>query len=87
MTKSVTGKVTSDLAAEAEAEAYTSTAAKAAGGKPSVPPRAVCPYQKIIELFHETLPTLPRCLDISEERKAKIRARWQNGLGSLEAVG
>jgi hypothetical protein len=36
-----------------------------------------CPTQKIIDLYHETLPELPKMLVISEARKSLISARWK----------
>lgn len=50
--------------------------------KPAVSPP--CPYQRILELYHEKLPVLPRVRELTDERKAKIRARWNNGLGGLD---
>lgn len=36
-----------------------------------------CPAQKIVELFNDTLsPALPQVVIVSEARKAKIKARW-----------
>lgn len=51
-------------------------------GKPPVSPP--CPYQRILELYHEKLPVLPRVRELTDERRAKIRARWNNGLGGLD---
>jgi hypothetical protein len=34
-------------------------------------------YQKVVDLYHECLPTLPRCLILSEARKRAINARWR----------
>ncbi len=35
-----------------------------------------CPYQKIVDLYHTTLPTLPAVRVLSEKRKKQIKARW-----------
>lgn len=35
-----------------------------------------CPHQKIIELYHETLPMCPRIRDWTPARQAQLRARW-----------
>lgn len=44
------------------------------------------PYQKIADLYHDILgDDLPHIAKLSERRKAHIRARWKNGLPSLES--
>ena len=35
------------------------------------------PYQKIVELYHELCPSLPRVAKLTDARKASIRARWK----------
>lgn len=35
-----------------------------------------CPYERIVELYHEILPTLPRVARLSTARKAQIQGRW-----------
>lgn len=35
------------------------------------------PYMKIVELFHEKCPSLPRVVKLTEERKKYLRARWK----------
>lgn len=42
------------------------------------------PYQKILELYHEKLPALPRVVKLSTARKAQIKARWNNDLPNLD---
>lgn len=42
------------------------------------------PYQKIIDLYHEHLPKLPKVIKISEKRKRAIRARWKDDADNLE---
>jgi len=42
------------------------------------------PYQKITELYEQTLKTLPRVAKLSEARKSKIKARWNNDLPDLD---
>jgi hypothetical protein len=37
-----------------------------------------CPYNAIIDLYHEILPTLPGVRVISETRKKQIKARWDS---------
>lgn len=39
-----------------------------------VPPP--CPYQQIVELYHEILPMCPRVKEMTSARKAHLRARW-----------
>lgn len=35
-----------------------------------------CPYQEIVNAYHEALPNNPRCKILSQSRKAAIKARW-----------
>ena len=37
------------------------------------------PYQKIVDLYHSMLPSLPACRKLTAKRKAQIRARWLSG--------
>lgn len=37
-----------------------------------------CPVQKIIDLYHQTLPTLPRVVVRTDERDGFIRGRWKD---------
>ena len=43
--------------------------------KGAIPP---CPYQKIVEIFHETLPELPRVNKLSPARQKVVQARWKD---------
>jgi len=36
------------------------------------------PFGRIVDLYHELLPTLPTVADLSAKRKAIVRARWQS---------
>jgi len=47
---------------------------KSVVGNAHAPP---CPYQKIIDLYHEHCPTLPRFEILTTARKTQIRARWR----------
>ena len=38
-----------------------------------------CPHEKIIDLYHEILPGLPKVIKWTEKRKAVLRARWNSG--------
>ena len=40
---------------------------------------AGCPYGKIVELYHEHCPELPRVKVLSEKRKRALKARWREG--------
>jgi hypothetical protein len=46
--------------------------------QPSVSSKAAdaCPYEQIVNAYHEALPNNPRCKVISKSRKAAIKARW-----------
>ncbi len=54
--------------AEAEAEADTDT---------SPTERVAVPHQKIVDLYHEHCPALPRVKVINSKRQAALRARWK----------
>jgi hypothetical protein len=42
------------------------------------------PYQKIIDLYHEKLPTLRKVAVLTTKRKGQIAARWRTGLPDLQ---
>lgn len=48
------------------------------GDTPPVSSKAAdtCPYQQIIDLYHEAMPNNPRCKVVSKARKAAIKSRW-----------
>jgi len=52
--------------------------------KPS--PKSVngVPYQKIVDLYHEKLPTLPKVEKLTATRKSYIRQRWLNDLTEID---
>jgi len=54
--------------AEAEAEAY------AENHIGNSLPR--CPVDKIVDLYHQVLPELPKVIAVTEKRKASIKQRW-----------
>jgi uncharacterized protein YdaU (DUF1376 family) len=35
-----------------------------------------CPYDKIIEIYHQELPSLPKAQTMTNKRRSSIRARW-----------
>ncbi|MBK8772241.1 MAG: hypothetical protein IPM06_17710 [Rhizobiales bacterium] len=37
------------------------------------------PYQKIVDLYHEHCPLMPKVVRLSEARRAQIRQRWKSG--------
>lgn len=46
------------------------------------------PYEKIVNLYHQTLPTLPRVVMLTAKRKGQIAARWRSGvLPDIETWG
>lgn len=64
--------------AHTDADADTGKASPAAQGKAatgSQPPD--CPHQKLIDLYHELLPTCTRVIEWEGERQALMRARWR----------
>jgi len=36
-----------------------------------------CPAQKLVDLYHQRLPTLPQCLVLTQARRGYLRARWR----------
>jgi len=45
-----------------------------------------CPYQEIVNLYHEILPELPQCRVLNETRKSYLRARWREILTKPELM-
>lgn len=58
-----------------------STADAVEGKSRGLPP---CPYEQIVELYHQKLPTLPRVVRLTVARKAQIKARWNEGNQDLD---
>lgn len=57
--------------------------AGAEAGEPPIRPalkrangHASCPVERLVELYHETLPANPRCRVLTDTRKRHIAARW-----------
>lgn len=50
------------------------------------PPMGViaCPYDEIVELYHEILPMCPQVAKLTHKRKSDVRARWRNDLDTLD---
>jgi len=47
------------------------------GGGVAPRPTLPCPHQEIIDLYHETLPTLPRVRLWTDHRRTLLQARWR----------
>lgn len=58
-----------------ETEGETETEGEGEKKGAAAPP--ACPHQEIIELYHETLPALPRVKAWTDERQALLRSRWR----------
>jgi len=55
---------------------------------PATPKADPIPYEKIVELYHQKLPSLPRVAQLTTKRKGYIGARWKSGnLPDLETWG
>lgn len=46
------------------------------GNVVSMPKRIPCPYERIVEVFHDACPSLPRIAALSDKRKKHLSARW-----------
>jgi uncharacterized protein YdaU (DUF1376 family) len=66
-----------------EANASSSSAEPTKGRRPEVP----CPYESIVEAYHQALPMLPKVRLMDEKRKALMRKRWAWVLSSTKADG
>ena len=62
--------------------ALKETEPAAQSGSPAVKPP--CPYQQIVDLYHEILPGHPRVKIITNKRKSHMKARWINGASDLQ---
>ena len=51
--------------------------------KPKAPPKQICPYSEIINLYHRKLPELPRVIKLTEQRKRALNRRWLEGMNNL----
>ena len=43
-----------------------------------------CPYQKIVDLYHELLTNNPECIIINDSRKSHMRQRWNSKVKSTQ---
>lgn len=64
----------SSSSASAKNPLSTPTGVEAPDGARSIPD---CPHQKIIDLYHETMPLNPRVLEWTDTRQGHLRARWR----------
>lgn len=51
------------------------------GAGSELPP---CPVNKIVDLYHESLPMLPRVVKLTQARRGQIQQRWREDLRSLD---
>jgi len=58
--------------------------AQLAGGKAPAD-RNPCPLQRIVELYHESLPELPRVEKLTKVRVGYVQQRWREDLPSVDA--
>lgn len=66
---------------DTDTNTYLSTAKAVEGKTPlGVNP---CPYQTIVDLYHEKLPMCPRVAKLTDNRKSHVRARWKTDLETL----
>lgn len=52
--------------------------------KPKKPARNPVPYAQIVDLYHETLPMLPKVEKLTDARKGYLSARWHQDLTTLD---
>ncbi len=50
-------------------------------------PAASPPYQAIVNLYHESLPQLPKVYKLNDGRRRRIKALWEEELESLNSWG
>lgn len=69
-------RIVADVAhTDADAKAGKSSPASAGEGRGGAAPE--CPHQKLIDLYHELLPTCTQVVEWNGERQALMRARWR----------
>lgn len=68
--------------ADTEAEAEADTKNK---GDVETHVSTPIPFEKILNLYHESLPELPRCIKLTQTRRGYMRQRWLEDLPDLEA--
>lgn len=68
-----TGTGTEEVSEEANASSSSAEPTGKVDGKPGVVP---CPYQRIVEAYHELLPSLPGVRLMSESRQKAMRKLW-----------
>lgn len=74
---------TVEISEEANASSSSPAATKTASGRPTIP----CPYDAIVERFHEALPMLPRVRLMQPKRQAAMRKVWGWVLSSSKGDG
>lgn len=78
-----TSSPTVEVSEEANASSSSPTATKTAGGRPTIP----CPYDAIVERYHEALPMLPKVRLMPAKRQTAMRKVWGWVLSSRRADG
>ena len=56
-------------------------------GRAVAGPRAAPPYQAIVDLYHDCLPSLPRVYKLTDGRRRRIKALWDDELEDLPSWG
>ena len=51
---------------------------------PPQPSTSNCPAQRIVDLYHEKLPELPRCEKLTTTRRGYLQQRWREDLETLD---
>ena len=51
---------------------------------PPPPSASNCPAQRIVDLYHEKLPELPRCEKLTQTRRGYLQQRWREDLETLD---
>jgi len=51
---------------------------------PPQPSTSNCPAQRIVDLYHEKLPELPRCEKLTQTRRGYLQQRWREDLETLD---
>ena len=73
---------------DTDTEAYTDTKDQKIGDiSPTESRLSATPYQKIVDLYHETLPELPRVAKLTKTRKGYIQQRWKEDMPELKNWG
>lgn len=72
--KPMTTEQSSDLFGYQENSNQTQAQQRPKITRPPCPP---CPYEKLVELYHRTLPELPKVAALNSSRRTNMQARWR----------